>query len=284
MKVNLTITIDSWLQNMVMRGIVLILLGGLSLLCSSVVQATPLYFQPIQVCDDSGSDCAASGYFQPETHKIWAQAGIDINFLDVVQIHDSSFLNVSTSGHPGAVGAPRYLDLLNAGKTAINDWESSGIINLFFTEYLNEYIGDPGTYSAYGWACGGGLATPVCQSSPAVFVSERVFTENRIDTIAHEIGHMLGLLHTDIDPEFLIEPADNLMSTGSGRQIPTSLADIAPDGAGLSKLAASQIQTALGSEYLTKEVVFPSSIPAPSPMLLMGLGLLVLRMWMPTSS
>lgn len=252
-----------------------------SLLCGAGAQATPLYFQPIQVCDDSGGDCAASSYFQAETNKIWAQAGIEINFLDVVQIHDSSLLNVSTAGHPSSAGAPSFFDLMSAGKTAVNDWDSSGIINLFFTEALNEDTANPDEFAAYGWACGGGsLVTPGCVSSPAIFVSERVFNESRTDTIAHEIGHMLGLLHTDIDPEFLSVPTDNLMTAGgSGRLTPTSLADITPDGALLSMLTNNQIQTALASDYLTKEVVLPSPVPSPSPLLLIGLGLMVLRMW-----
>lgn len=253
------------------------------LFCSAGTQATPLYFQPIQVCDDLGGGCAASGYFQDETNKIWAQAGIEINFLDTVQIHNTGFLNVSTSGHPGSLlnppTTPSFLDLQSAGKTAVNDWDSSGIINLFFTEYLNEYVGDPGVFSAFGWACGGGSATPICGSSPAIFVSERVFNESRTDTIAHEIGHMLGLFHTGHDFSVITtEPSDNLMTGGGGRQTPTSLADIAPSGNQLSKLSELQIDRALGSDYLTKAVVFPSPIPAPSPMLLIGLGLVFLRM------
>ena len=262
-----------------MRGLVQLPVLVFSLLCGAGAQATPLYFQPIQVCDDSGSDCAAAGYFQDETNKIWAQAGIELNFLDVVQIHDSSLLNVSTDGHPGSAGAPSFFDLLSAGETTVNDWDSSGIINLFFTEALNEWIDEPDTFAAYGWACGGGSATPICGSSPAIFVSARVFNESRTDTIAHEIGHTLGLFHTNLDPEFSTSPSDNLMTSGGdGRLPPTSLADIAPDGDQLSKLAASQIQTALGSDYLTKAVILPSPVPAPSTMLLMGLGLMVLRM------
>ncbi len=250
-----------------------------SLLCGAGAQATPLYFQPIQVCNDLGGDCAASSYFQAETNKIWAQAGIEINFLDVVQIHDSGLLNVSTDGHFSSDGAPSFFDLLSAGKTTVNDWDSSGIINLFFTEYLNEDITHPGEFSAFGWACGGGSPTPACASSPAVFVSERVFNESRTDTIAHEIGHMLGLFHTGHASSVVpAQPTDNLMTTGGGRQTPTSLADIAPDGGNLSKLSELQKDRALGSIYLTKAVVLPSPVPAPSPILLMGLGIMLLRM------
>lgn len=249
-----------------------------SLLCGAGAHAVPLFLQPIQVCNDSGSDCAEAGYFQNETKKIWAQAGIELNFLDVAQIYDSGLLNVSTDGHPGSVGAPSFLDLLNAGKATVNDWEISGIINLFFTQALNEWIVEPDTFAAYGWACGGGSATPACGSSPAIFVSDRVFNETRTDTIAHELGHTLGLFHTNLDPAFSTSPSDNLMTAGGdGRVPPTSLNDIYPDGSRLSKLAASQIQTALTSDYLSKEVVLPSPIPAPPTILLMALGIMISR-------
>ena len=126
--------------------------------------------------------------------------------------------------------------------------------------------------------------TPACSSSPALFVSDRVFNGNRRDTIAHELGHTLGLFHTNLDPAFSTIPSDNLMTAGGdGRLPPTSLADIYPDGAQLSKLTAGQIQTALASDYLTKQVVLPTpiTIPTPPTMLLIGLGLMILRIRRP---
>lgn len=243
-------------------------------------QAMPLYFQPIQVCDDAGGNCAYTvpGLFEAETKKIWTQTGIDIMFMDPVQLHETDYLNVVIDGHPGSIAdptLPNFFDLIEAGRDEVNDWDATGIINLFIAPYLNEDEDFPGVFSKFGWACGGGTnATPACVSSPAVLIAESVFSTNRLDTVAHEIGHVLGITHTNGDPDVPGNPPDNLMTAGSdGRLPPASIADIYPDGVGLSILSTSQITTALGSEYLTKEVVLPSPVPVPSPLLLILLGL-----------
>jgi hypothetical protein len=93
---------------------------------------------------------------------------------------------------------------------------------------------------------------------------DNVFSFNggigRLDTIAHELGHVLGLVHT--------ATSTDLMASGGVRSIPDSINQIFPDGADLDQLDAAEIETALGSRYVV------ANVPEPSTLLLCGIGLL----------
>ena len=126
-----------------------------------------LVVKVVQVCDNNGQNCASLGptgnnYFEAETDKIWAQAGIDVKFEFFGQIFASSLLNGSTGVN--AVTGP----LSGPGTTMF-------LMNTIPNNYGNAWL---------NW---GGLAIAM----------DTVMSFNgglgRIDTIAHELGHNLGL-------------------------------------------------------------------------------------------
>ena len=71
-----------------------------------------LQIQPIQVCDDGGIVCAQVEFFEAIADKIWGQANIDIAFLPLNQLNDSTYLttdedefsDLSFSGGAGDFG------------------------------------------------------------------------------------------------------------------------------------------------------------------------------------
>ena len=210
----------------------------LSLVTLGVASAAgTLFVKPVQVCNNSGTTCANSSrtLFEAETDKIWAQAGLDISFLSWSTLKNTSLLTVNTVGEQNtllALGAASY-------------------VTLYFVKTIS--------------FCGVALSGTVfgCAATPGygLMIGDAVFTYGRRDTIAHELGHILGLPHPGDNA------ADNLMTDGNYRTTPTVIGDITPTGAGLGKLTPAQISTALSSPLV--------STPEPATGLLMafaGLG------------
>lgn len=176
-----------------------------------------LLVNPIQVRDDSGNNPAnpSMTLYEAETDKIWSQAGIDIEFLPWKFMDNTTAQNITATS-----------DLLVGGNQAMN----SPVINMWF---VIDYAG------AYGAANSAGRR---------VAIDDSVFSfsggAGRRDTIAHELGHILGLPH--IDGDFPL----NLMEEGGVRNPATAIGQITPDGDMKDQLTAAQIQTALASPYL----------------------------------
>ena len=87
----------------------------------------------------------------------------------------------------------------------------------------------------------------------------------RVDTLSHELGHVLGLGHDD----FGAGGSDNLMTSGGSRSIAQSLDDVAPDGAAYEKLTVAQANQARGSRYTSEG----TAVPEPGSLALAGLAL-----------
>lgn len=229
-----------------------------ALACAAPAGASLVTLQPIRVCDDAGGSCAnsANTLFEAEGDKIWSQAGIDLVFNPFLNINETDYLSASGSGTDPISGDS--LALLDAA-TALNDTAVSLAINLIFVQ---NFTGDPGLF---GFGCGAAVFAGFCNNRVGIIVADNVFSFNggvgRLDTIAHELGHVLGLVHTAV--------SNHLMASGGVRSIPGSIDEIFPDGADLDQLTAEQITTALGSQYVVE-----ARVPEPSTLLLCGVGLL----------
>jgi hypothetical protein len=233
------------------------LLAGSFLLVATPASALTLTIKPIHICNNAGTGCgnASEKLFEAEGDKIWAQAGIDLTFLSWGKINNTSFLDVTIGS--GAVIATEAQNVMTAG-TAINNTATTLAINMFFAPTLDS---DPGLF---GLGCGGAVFAAFCNNQVGVFIADNVFSFNggigRLDTLAHELGHVLNLEHTAV--------ANQLMASGGVRSIPNSINNIFPDGSDLDQLTAAEIATAIASPYLTA-----TKVPEPGTLVLVGLGM-----------
>jgi hypothetical protein len=234
-----------------------LLLAGLAIIFIAALQAHATTFtvsiQPIQICNDSGANCAnpTRQLFESAGDKIWAQAGIDLSFLPWHTLNETDYLSLSVDSG---------FDFEDLHDDALANGGSSNplVLDMWFADDLDANAGFfgvtsslGGRYIAIGWdavaSFNGGLG--------------------RLDTMAHEIGHSLGLDHFT----FGAGGADNLMTQGSDRSTPGSLANINPDGLDLDKLNTQQITTADGSRYAIRDS--QNVVPEPGTLTLVGLGI-----------
>ena len=179
-----------------------------------------------QVCDDAGANCADTGasvgdtYFAAATNKIWSQAGISIGYNFAGTINNSLFLNIDD-----AIAGQGFFDIASTTGNA----QSASVVDMFLVRTIEGSYGE-------GWDGAGGLVMAmdtIIDYAPG----------GRIDTMAHELGHNFGLSPLS-DPEYAgaADPGhstdpNQLMASGSIRNVPSSLVDINPDGFGFDRLS-----------------------------------------------
>lgn len=206
--------------------------------------AATITILPVQVCDNAGANCAnaAQELYLAETNKIWAQAGIGVNFLAWDTWNSTANQNILglpvTSPAAFFAAAPAH-SLKAANPNSITMW---------FTKSMED-----GTFGEVN-AIGGDKTV----------IMDNVFSTARRDTLGHEIGHNLGLRHQPDNPGM---DQTYLMWSG-GRTIPGGVGDINPAGLKLDKLTAAQIATAQSSAFVVP-------LPGAAVLMVSGLGVLI---------
>jgi hypothetical protein len=176
---------------------------------------------PIKLCDDNGTNCAVPNYFYDDIKKIYKQADTLPIFLPQKQLNST----LLASGQPGVTlfsvwpTLPPFNNPVSPSPTTINAW------------FARDLSAPPGKV-LYGEGFIGGNGVAYNTSGVANYSAS-----GRVDTVAHELGHNFGLTHGGLGAG----GANNLMTAGSSRSIPSGPANISPDGSALDKLTAQQI-------------------------------------------
>lgn len=197
------------------------------------------------MCQNDGSACANSGLQLYESYgdKIWAQASIDLLFLPFTTLNSTALWDFqSATDLPGpAVGS---------------------ILRLYFVPDIDNNAG----FYGLAWLGANGMG-----------ISDTIFSANRYDTIAHEIGHNLGLQHYDqVNGTAGCDSGESafLLSSGNCRSVPNGLGNVYPDGSDLDRLSASEISTAIATGLENGWL----TVPEPSTVLLSAAGFLAIAL------
>lgn len=183
--------------------------------------------QPIIVSDNDGANTA--NFFGDSSQQsaikgfidtIWAQAGIDVNFLNV-NTWDNTFANWGTDGPTTTIGSgvrpeSDLNQIVTNGTTAGVTHTNPNVINMFFVRIAAGF-GLLGDNSAAGLATlDGNGVTQYVGTNLLGFDSGR---ETIASVVAHEIGHNLGLDHNSL--------TENLLSQEHGQRLNSDQTTIA---------------------------------------------------------
>ena len=174
---------------------------------------------------------------------VWAQAGIDVHFLPSVVRYNSTFAYQGALP-PTVVRPVQDLAAIITGAQLRGGILHSdpSVINMIFVNVVPGF-----NLKGDNWANGvGNLGS----NGIAMFIGSSTSADHAAHWVSHEIGHNLGLMHTD--------PLDNLMNSGSRRSSLLTNAQIAAIFQTEPRSDAVAVIPAGGTG-------FPKPLPPPSP-------------------
>jgi hypothetical protein len=157
------------------------------------------------------------------TRAIWNQIGLDITFLPAVQYANAgNFLALTVDAASNPLTSTPFQTLSDQSdiskglppSPAPPLSQNPTTINMFFVNKLVPVTPPGGTLYGFAWVNNNGVA---------IAANTLIGSSARADTAAHELGHNLGLNHSDIyNPG---TPANNLMTAGDTRTL-SSLSNV----------------------------------------------------------
>lgn len=184
--------------------------------------------QPIDVCNNLGGACApitGLSAYESFADATFAQAGIGFAFAPVVKYDNSGFLNPQADSTASAVFDTAHQLVRTPGHQQSANPKT---LNIYFVNNIvattngipvNPFMG------VYGYGLIGGNGA-IIATAP-----DKLGRVAALDTVAHELGHNLGLFHVDVPPlagpNSIYNTPENLMRT-LGRTAPTQLCQVLP--------------------------------------------------------
>ncbi|GAB5403068.1 MAG: hypothetical protein Aurels2KO_12990 [Aureliella sp.] len=239
---------------MLIRSFAFILL----LVASSVdLVADPIYnlnVQIVQVCDDDGNSCTSLGpsggadnsyLYTSQVNTIWAQAGIQVTYLPTVKWHNtaaqrltlaerSSIYNNTFATNTGDPIPALAMDAVQI--FFVKDHSGTGYDGSADSGWVGNPLGNPNNSARNAGNAQLYIDGTYSSNGRSIMANEGFASDSLSGTLAHEIGHLLGLRHVENvndgdgagtvqDPDFsLADTSPNLMwGAGEGPAYNNSL-------------------------------------------------------------
>jgi hypothetical protein len=163
--------------------------------------------QVIQTALDDGTspatmfgDAAREAGIKAAIDTIWAQAGIDVQFLPNVVRYNNTFAYQGLGIGVRPIGDLNAI-ITNASVQGGILHPNPAVINLFFVNVVPGF-----DWKSANWVTGAGN---IGTNGIAAFIGASASTEHAAHWLAHEIGHNLGLLHAPADTANLMTNSRN---------------------------------------------------------------------------
>jgi hypothetical protein len=206
-------------------GLIMVFLLGVAPALGQLPITKRITIQPVQLRSSTGADPAnpSMQLYEEVADRIWAQAGIDIQFLAPVTYDSDNYHTISSDpGQPDS--------LLGLSQVTGQPWSSSApgmtnVVRLFFVKQIDGSNSNLGFTLQSILSIGIGNSVIITQRT-AIAIADSAFTSGIVDVIAHEIGHALGLNHTTLGAGGAL----NLMTDGGPKTEVYTINNIFPEG------------------------------------------------------
>jgi hypothetical protein len=226
-----------------MLGLILVFLTGAAPVFGQLPITKRITIQPVQLRTSAGTDPAnpSMQLYEEVADRIWAQAGIDIQFLAPVTYDSDNYHTISSDpGQPDS--------LLGLSQVTGQPWSSSApgmtnVVRLFFVKQIDGSNSNLGFTLQSLLSLGLGDSVIITQRT-AIAIADSAITSGIVDVIAHEIGHALGLNHTTLGAG---DPL-NLMTAGGPKTEVYTINNIYPEGIDADVLTGTIGGTSWGND------------------------------------
>lgn len=175
-----------------------------------------LNVQVVQVCDDAGSVCTNLGpaggsdlsyLYSTDVQSIWSQADLEINYLPVMQWNNTDAMRLTSIERDDLYGniwsngtAPPMIPTNAVQIFFVQDHPGTGYTGTDASGWIGNPLSTPESSAPSAGNAQLFISGQYTSNGRSVMASEGIAVSQLAGTLAHEIGHLMGLRHIEDIP------------------------------------------------------------------------------------